>query len=416
MFNSILTRERILPGICVIALFLIGLPVTVHSRPQDPAERQHALDVYESQNLVAALPLLEKVALAYPNDAAVLSRLGFALYANSIDEKDVAKRQEMRTRARSVLMKSQSLGDNSNLTRMTVDALSGPDTSQIPFSRIQSAEVAIREGETAFTHGDMDKAIAAYKRALEADPQLYDAALYAGDAEFKKAMTSNDAQFRTDHFGAAGIWFAKAIAINPNVETAYRYWGDALDAQGKTSEAGEKFVDAIVAEPYNRRSYVGLTQWGGRHNVQLGHPRIVPPNSRATEGSNTTLNVDPRTLDSQDGSNEWLMYDLTRIAWEKTDFYKNYPDEKVYRHSLKEEAAALRMVAEAVQKDVKSGKVKTLEPSLDLLVKLNNAGLLEAFILFARSDAGIARDYPAYRAANRDKLRRYWLSVVIARG
>jgi tetratricopeptide (TPR) repeat protein len=416
MFNSILTRERILPGICVIALFLIGLPVTVHSRPQDPAERQHALDVYESQNLVAALPLLEKVALAYPNDAAVLSRLGFALYANSIDEKDVAKRQEMRTRARSVLMKSQSLGDNSNLTRMTVDALSGPDTSQIPFSRIQSAEVAIREGETAFTHGDMDKAIAAYKRALEADPQLYDAALYAGDAEFKKAMTSNDAQSRTDHFGAAGIWFAKAIAINPNVETAYRYWGDALDAQGKTSEAGEKFVDAIVAEPYNRRSYVGLTQWGGRHNVQLGHPRIVPPNSRATEGSNTTLNVDPRTLDSQDGSNEWLMYDLTRIAWEKTDFYKNYPDEKVYRHSLKEEAAALRMVAEAVQKDVKSGKVKTLEPSLDLLVKLNNAGLLEAFILFARSDAGIARDYPAYRAANRDKLRRYWLSVVIARG
>jgi hypothetical protein len=110
------------------------------------------------------------------------------------------------------------------------------------------------------------------------------------------------------------------------------------------------------------------------------------------------------------------MYDLTRIAWQKTDFYKNYPDEKAYRHSLKEEVAALRMVAEAVGKDVKSGKVKTLEPSLDSLVKLNEAGLLEAFILFARSDAGIARDYPAYRAANRDKLRRYWLEVVITRG
>ena len=40
------------------------------------------------------------------------------------------------------------------------------------------------------------------------------------------------------------------------------------------------------------------------------------------------------------------MYDLTRIAWSKGEFFKNYPDEKVYRHSLKEEATALRMVAE----------------------------------------------------------------------
>ena len=50
----------------------------------------------ESQNLVAALPLLEKVALAYPNDPVVLSRLGFTLYANSTDEKDVTKRAQMR--------------------------------------------------------------------------------------------------------------------------------------------------------------------------------------------------------------------------------------------------------------------------------------------------------------------------------
>ena len=416
MFNSILTQKRILSGICLISIFLTGALVTVDGRPQDPAERQHALEVYDSQNLVAALPLLEKVALSYPNDPVVLSRLGFALYANSIDQKDPARRQEMRNRARSVLLKSQSLGDKSNLTQMTVDALAGPDSSQIPFSKIQAAETAIREGEAAFTRGEMDQAIAAYKRALEADPQLYDAALYAGDSEFKKAMTSNDSRFRSDHFDAAGVWFSKAIAINPNIETAYRYWGDALDAQGKTNEARDKFVDAIVAEPYSRRSYVGLTQWGQRHNMKLGHPRIVPPNSTTTEGSNTTLNVDPRTLDSQDGSNEWLMYDLTRVAWRQADFFKNYPEEKAYRHSLKEEAAALRLVAEACAKDVKSGKVKTLEPSLASLVKLNDAGFLEAFVLFARSDAGIARDYPAYRTANRDKLKKYWLDVVIERG
>ena len=217
-----------------------------------------------------------------------------------------------------------------------------------------------------------------------------------------------------DHLDAAGVWFAKAIAIDANRETAYRYWGDALDSQGKTTEARDKFVDAIVAEPFARSAYVGLTQWADRHKAVLRHPKIEPPNSMRTEGNQTTLTIDPRTLNSTDGSNEWLMYNLTRVAWSKGDFFKNYPDEKVYRHSLKEEAAALRMVAEFAAKDLKSGKVKSLEPSLAMLVKLNDDGFLEAYVLFAHPDQGIARDYESYRAANRDKLRRYWSEVVIS--
>src|SRR5207253_2375956 len=83
-----------------------------------------------------------------------------------------------------------------------------------------------------------------------------------------------------------------------------------------------------------------------RHKVALDHPKIEPPNSTRTENGKTTLSIDPKTLSSNDGSNNWLMYDLTRIAWSKADFSKNYPEEKVYRHSLKEETAALRMVVD----------------------------------------------------------------------
>ncbi len=400
---------------CLGMIAALACSVVILARPQDPSERQRALELYEANNLVAALPLLERVAAANPNDPAVLSRLGFALYANSVDVKDPAQRQKMRERARTTLLHSQSLGDNSNLTRMALDALSAPDGTQVPFSNIKAAELAIREGEAAFVRGDLDKAIAAYKRALESDPQLYDAALYAGDAAYKEANNSTDAQYRSDHFDAAGVWFAKAIAINPDRETAYRYWGDALDAQGKINEARDKFVDAIVAQPYTRNSFVGLTQWAGRHKVALGHPKIEPPNSTRTENGKTTLSIDPKTLNSNDGSNNWLMYDLTRIAWSKADFFKNYPEEKVYRHSLKEETAALRMVAESAARDLKSGKVKSLEGSLDNLIKLNDKGLLEAFVLFARPDEGIVRDYVVYRRDNREKLRRYWLEVVIGR-
>jgi tetratricopeptide (TPR) repeat protein len=414
MNKQSLTAKRIFLNACLVIVTALMLSAGAFARTQDPAERQRAIDLYESNNLVAALPLLEKVAQASPNDTTILARLGFALYANSATEKDPAVRKSMRDRSRTVLLRSRALGDQSNLTTMVLEGLSAPDAEKLPFSNIKAADAAIREGEAAFVRGDMDKAIAAYKRALESDPHLYDAALYAGDAEFKKAHNSTDAQFRNDHFDAAGVWFAKAIAINANRETAYRYWGDALDAQGKTEPSRDKFVEAIIAEPYGRRSYVGLTQWAERHKLNLGHPKIEPPNSTRNEDGKTALSIDPKTLNSTDGSSNWLVYDLTRIAWSKGDFFKNYPDEKVYRHSLKEEVTALRSVAQGAARDLASGKVKKLEASLEMLVRLNEMGLLEAYVLFARPDQGIAGDYPAYRAANRDKLRRYWLEVVIA--
>lgn len=132
-----------------------------------------------------------------------------------------------------------------------------------------------------------------------------------------------------------------------------------------------------------------------------------------TEGSNTTLTVDPKTLTSNDGSNYWLMYDLTRVEWEKGKFAQAFPAEKIYRHSLRKEAAALRMVAEFAAKDVKSGKIKPLEPALATLVKLYDDGLLEAYVLVGRADQGIAQDYVEYRQANRDKLRRYLIEYVV---
>lgn len=384
-------------------LVLIALVVSAFAQAQDNPDRKRAFELYDANNMTAALPLLEKLATANPNDVAVLSRLGFALYASTSTEKDPATRNQLRERARVALLRARSLGDNSNLTNMVLDALSSPDASNVPFSRIQAAEAAIREGEAAFVRGDMDRAIAAYKRALESDPRLYDAALYAGDAEFKKAHNSSDAQFRNDHFNAAGVWFARAISINPNRETAYRYWGDAFDAQGKANEARDKFVEAIIADPYNRNTYVGLTQWAQRHRARLGHPKIEPPTSTTAQNS-------------ADGSSNWAAYTTTRAAWLKVDFFKNYPAEKEYRHSLKEEASALRLVAEACAKDLQSGKVKALEPSLAMLVKLNEDGFVEAYVLFARPDQSIARDYAAYRAVNREKLKQYWLSVVILPG
>jgi tetratricopeptide (TPR) repeat protein len=412
--------RRLSAGFLGTLMLLLALSAQALAWQEPPPEWKRALELYEAQNFVDALPLLEKVAAVAQDNPVVLSRLGFALYAVATTEKDVELRKKMLDRARTVLQKSQSRGDNSNLTQITLDGLtSGGDT--IPFSQIKAAEAAIREGEAAFVRGDMDAALKSYKRALELDPKLYDAALYAGDSEFKKAHASKDPGFRKEHFEQAGIWFAKAIAINPNRETAYRYWGDALQLEGKTDEARDKFVDAIVAEPYGRRAYVGLTQWAGRNKLSMAHPKIVVPVKVSTaENGNVTVTLDELALKGNEkGTAAWTIYGLARAGWMKgktglsEKFSKAYPGETKYRHSLAEEVDALKLVITSASEQLKENKQLELDPSIVTLMKLNEAGLLEPYILFVRANEGVAQDYATYRNANRDKLKRYWLEFVI---
>jgi tetratricopeptide (TPR) repeat protein len=417
MFRQSLTAKSILlnAGLAMLALGLFSASANVLAKSQEQSERQRALELYEAQNFIGAVPLLEKIAAANPNDIFILSRLGFALYASSAIEKDPAARRKMLARARTVLLRSQSLGDDSNLTKITLSSLATKDPTDVPFSNVKAAEAAIREGEEAFVRGELDKALAKYRQALELDPSLYEAALYAGDMEFKKGHQSTEAQFRSDAFDRAGAWFAKAIAIDPDRETAHRYWGDALDAQGKTSDARDKFIDAIIAEPYNQKSYVGLSQWAERHDVSVGHPKIeFPTNVSSGQKGQVDITLDPKVLaDKGDGSSAWVLYGMKRALWRTKTFAERFPNEKDYRHTLAEETDALKTMADQANLLLKEQKVKQLDSSIENVVKLNSAGLLEAYILFAKPDQGIARDYVTYRILNRDKLRRYWKEFVV---
>jgi len=310
----------------------------------------------------------------------------------------------MISRARAALVRSQQLGNDSNLLKSALEAAARADGTKEMFSTSKEADEAMHEGERAYVQGDLDKAVAAYERALKLDPRLYEAALFAGDMYFKKKQ-----------WDRAGEWFARAVQINPDRETAHRYWGDALMmGQDKREDSRQRFADAIVAEPYNRGAWMGLFQWAERYRVQLGHPRIEPPNSvTPLKDNKMTITVDPKSLEkTDDGSPAWLFYGLTRASWATDKFAKEYPAEKRYRHSLREEADALRGVAEQVKRETKAGKIKKLDDMLARLVKLDDDGLLEAYILFARADEGIAQDYVAYRKENRDKLRRYLLEYV----
>jgi hypothetical protein len=99
---------------------------------------------------------------------------------------------------------------------------------------------------------------------------------------------------------------------------------------------------------------------------------------------------------------------MSRASWRGDQFTKAFPNEKAYRHSLREEAESLNVAATVLEENYKKpNKRKTLQPSLLTLLELHEKGMIEPFVLLSKADAGIAQDYVAYRAEHREKLREY---------
>ena len=408
--------QRLAAALLLAALVLSAAPALAQPAAQDE-ERRRAFALFAEQQFVEALPLLEKLAARLPDDGDVLARYGLVLFVHTISEADTPQRQARRARARAAVARAQELGYDADVPKQFVELIIAqvrPDGSDVgpaasKFSAHPEADAAMRAGEAAFMRGELDAALAAYERAQALDPKLYEAPLFAGDVLLRKG-----------DFGRAGEWYARAIRLDPDREQGYRYWGNVLLRQARLDEAREKYVDAVVADPYN--SYVwenGLFRWAEAKSVRIGHPEIeVRSAVTPLKDNQMTVTIDPRALDDKgDGGAAWMWYGMARAAWSASDyerFRKEYPKEKEYRHSLREEAAALGAVVEAVKNQQKEGKVKRLAPDLELLVRLHDEGLLEAYILFARVRQvnSVADDYADYRREHRDKLRRYLLEYL----
>ncbi|MEP6635489.1 MAG: tetratricopeptide repeat protein [Acidobacteriota bacterium] len=359
-----------------------------------------ATSLVNASRFTEALPLLEKIAKAEPDDAEVQFQLGSALLGQASNTKDNSERKSLRIRARTAFIRSKELG----IRRPVVDAMiqglpvDGADAGE--FSAEHAANALMIDAEALFSQGKLDEALSKYQKALQLDATLYHAALFSGDVFMQKG-----------DYAQAEIWYQRAIAIDPNKETAYRYSATPLLKQGKMTEARDRYIEAYITEPYNKFSAAGLVQWGQVTGNTIGHPKIeIPTDLTFDEKGNAQINLDLKAPDAKDGSFAWLSYGVTRTTWRKGKFAKTFPGERTYRHSLAEEADALKSVIDLATSDKNQ---RQLAPSLAALKKLNDEGLLEAYILLARADAGISKDHSAYLQKNRDKLRRYVVEYVI---
>lgn len=367
--------------------------------------KQKASELTRQQKYTEALPILEKLAATEPDNAETQFYLGFALIGQANNTQDAAARKALRVRARSAFIKSKELGSQEPMIDALIQSVP-PDGSDPPaFSQNAEANKLMAEAEALFAQGKLDDALGNYQRALQLDPKLYLAALFSGDVFTHR----ND-------FEQAEIWYQKAIAIDPNKETAYRYSATPLMKQRKYDEARDRYVEAFITEPYNRYTAASLTRWAQTTNTRIAHPKIdIPTDITFDEKGDAKINMDASALlgGKDDGSFAWITYGLTRSIWHREKFAKTFPQEKTYRHSLAEEADALRSVLTTA---ASNKKTKKLSPSLEKLKKLSDEGLLEAYILLAQADQGIAQDHPSYLRQNRDKLRRYVVEYVLTGG
>ena len=353
---------------------------------EDDAARANAL--WNAGKHIEALPLYEQLAKAHPEQWLYQERLAVALGNRAMQEADADKIRGLLTRAKDAAQ--QAVKDNSpdifvqNTANMDIDA----EVASLAVTP-GSPRALFIEGEKLFSKGDYAGAMEKYADAAAADPKMYEAALYAGDAAFANQDLTN-----------AGMWFAKAIAIDPNRETAYRYWGDAILKLGFDSySAKTKHIDAIVAEPYNRLSWQGIQNWARIEKAIVSAPKIVRPAGPKVDPknpNNLNITIDSSLTDDKKnpGASAWVMYSLARAAY-RDQFKKEFPDEKEYRHTLKEESMALHAVAEGIaNQKIPPDK---LDESLRNIVELDKAGMLDGWILISGADQGIAQDYAAYR-------------------
>jgi len=389
-----------------MVLFLSIAGVTAASAWAQENEAAKANELFKAGKRVDALPLYEELAKAFPNEQLYAVRLADCLAAQTAQFSDPAEIKASLIRERDAARRAVALGDVPEYIKQMANL----DPAVPLFGSIVSpGKALLAEAEKAFTAGDYSKAMAKYTAAAEADPKLYEAALYAGDTAFAQK-----------DLPTAAKWFARAIAIDPNRETAYRYWGDAILRYGHDPAAArEKFIDAVVAEPYNRLAWQGIKQWAEAERAVILAPKIDRPAGPAVDSKNPkniTININPTTTDEKThpGAASWMMYSLMRASYRGDKFKKEFPDEKEYRHSLKEEDAALTGVV-TVMKERKVN-LDNLDESLRNLVELNNAGMLDCWILISGADNGIAQDYDAYRKQHRQLLHDYLDRFVVHGG
>jgi len=388
----------------------------VHHEANFDAERKQANEIFLAGKVLDALPLYEDLCRQDPAIAVFAERHGTGLFMKAGTLTDEKQKAAMIQQGMAELRRAQSLGDNSPLVQTLLAeqgknfvgaVVSGvPLTVGYTYRPKPEAEALLKQAEADFAHNDWTTSVEKYKQAFALDPGWYTAALLVGDSYERLHDVAN-----------AGVWYQTAIGLDPDRETAYRYWGMMLYHAGDRAGAKIRLEQAVVAEPYGRPAMLGLQQWAVTMHGQLARPVVAIPKFAIVNGK---LDPDPTlTTETGDGHASWLAYELARLAhgaqMQFQPIVAGSTDKDGvlhptgYRHSLAEESESIHAMLADVRRKLDAGTVAAgkLEPSIKNLLELDKAGMIDCWIVLNNADGGVRADYPAFRKDRRAQLQTY---------
>ena len=381
---------------CILLVFATFFSINAQTDKEMGEATIQALKLIEQQRFADAIPHLEVLVKGIPDSAEIRFMYGWCLVGKSKQISDTTEAKALSAKALEQFLKAKELGLKTAENESLIAILSGKaaPAPEPQYSSNKEAEKSMVEGESYFAQSKYDEAIKKFEKALALDPKLYQAALSGGDSYTAKSDWEN-----------AEKWSQRGMAIDPNRETAYRYSGTPLMKQKKYDLARERYIEAYITEPYSSMSARGIDQWADATGARLGHAIIDVPEVTFDASGKA---VPKASINTQDASSRpWLAYLALREVWKKDKFAKVFPKEAAYRHSLQEEVESLRAAIAAAKEQ------KSPNGQFDVLAKLDGEGLLEAYVLLAMPDRGIAGDHPEYLKSNRAKLRQYVANYVI---
>jgi tetratricopeptide (TPR) repeat protein len=367
------------------------------------AKRQKAADLFNSGQRLQALPLLEEVVERNHEDHEMLVALAAALVDHAMTLTDPAAAAKERFRARDLLKKATDLGNTSVLAQSLLQLLGQlPESGAVKFSDNPAVEQIMNAGEAAFARREFEEALKTYAKALELEPQNYSAVLFTGNTYDKM-----------NAFAKAGEWYEQAIKLDPDVETAYRYYADMLAREGDMARARTMLIHAAVAEPYNKIVWRELHAWATINKSEINFVYAgIPPDPKEAQAQGFKLDAGQLAKIST----AWNAYHAVKAKWQSAEFKKHFPQETEYRHTLAEESEALLAEAgilEKLKQDKATAELVAKDQALSLILRLYESRLIEPYVLFSLGDLGVARDYAAYRVQNRTKLEEYMDKFVV---
>jgi tetratricopeptide (TPR) repeat protein len=359
----------------------------------------------------AAQVLFQRYLAQHPEDADARFWYGYDLNRQAAVTLDTSAAQALRRQAREQMLQAQKLGSTEPLLETLLPTLKsdGSPPAAPQFSGTKQVDALMQAAEKAYDAGNFSEAAKLHQQAFALEPTNYQAALMCGDAYFGQK-----------DYATAGVWFAKAVAINPDIETAHRYWGDALAHLGRRDDALTQYIEAVVADPFNRLTRARFNDVAKVMLVPLRtEPLRLPPGEFTLKDGKSEIHIDPSA--GQYGSALGMAYAVACANVRVEQFSTRFPKENRPRRTLVEEVEGLRTMLHVSQEmtEAKSPQISADDlarwgPVLKTLAEIDHDGLLEPFALLERADPELAKDYAPYRAAHRDKLirfiRTYWCS------